>query len=108
MNNTNDFLQKERYKFAAKRVKQLKGFYTHLTIYIIVNLIFVFINIENLSDGESYFQWRNFITFSFWGIGVLAHAGSVFLPGLLFGKNWEERKIKAFMEQESKEVNRYE
>ena len=108
MNNTNDFLQKERYKFALKRVKQLKGFYTHLTIYAIVNLIFVFINIENLSEGESYFQWRNFITFSFWGIGVLAHAGSVFLPGLLFGKNWEERKIKAFMEQESQEVNRYE
>jgi hypothetical protein len=97
---TNKFLHKERYMLAEKRVKQLKGFYTHTLIFILVNLVFVFINIENLNEGESYFQWRNFITFSFWGIGLLAHAASVFLPNLIFGKNWEDKKVKEFMDKE--------
>nr|WP_321228453.1 2TM domain-containing protein [uncultured Psychroserpens sp.] len=105
---TNEFLHKERYRLAAKRVKRIKGFYTHLLIYIIVNLVFVYINIQNLSEGESYFQWRNFITFSFWGIGLLSHAGSVFLPSLIFGKNWEEKKIKDLMDKDSNEIKRYE
>lgn len=105
---TNNFIHEERYKLAAKRVKQLKGFYTHLTIYILVNLVFVYINIQNLDEGESYFQWRNFITFSFWGIGLLAHAGSVFLPNIIFGKNWEDKKIKEFMDKDSNETKRYE
>jgi len=102
------FNHKERYQIAAKRVKRIKGFYTHALIYILVNLVFVYINFQNLNEGESYFQWRNFITFSFWGIGLLAHAGSVFLPGLIFGKNWESKKIKELMDKDSNEIKRYE
>ena len=102
------FNHKERYKLAEKRVKRIKGFYTHALIFILVNLVFVFINIENLNEGESYFQWRNFITFSFWGVGLLAHAGSVFLPSLIFGKNWEDKKVKEFMDKDSNETKRYE
>lgn len=96
----NTFIHKERYQLAQKRVKQLKGFYTHFLIYILVNLIIVFINIQNLSDGESYFQWHNFITLSFWGIGLLSHAASVFLPNLIFGKGWEARRMKKYMDND--------
>jgi len=98
---SNTFMEKERYRLAAKRVKQIKGFYTHALIYVVVNLVFVYINIQNLDEGESYFQWRNFITFSFWGIGLLAHAASVFLPNLIFGKNWESKKIKELMDKDN-------
>lgn len=104
----NEFTKEERYQLAVKRVKQIKGFYTHALIYILVNLVFVYINFQNLDDGESYFQWRNFITFSFWGIGLLAHGASVFLPNLIFGRNWESNKIKEFMDKDSHESNRYE
>lgn len=103
-----NFNHKERYQIAAKRVKRIKGFYTHALIFTIINLVFVYINFQNLNEGESYFQWRNFITFSFWGIGLLAHAGSVFLPSLIFGKNWESKKIKKLMDEESNEFRRYE
>ncbi|WP_047547800.1 2TM domain-containing protein [Psychroserpens sp. Hel_I_66] len=96
----NSLGNKERYQIAAKRVKRIKGFYTHALVFTIVNLVFVYINFQNLEEGESYFQWRNFITFSFWGIGLLAHAGSVFLPSLIFGRNWEERKIKELMDKD--------
>lgn len=86
-----------KYLEAKKRVKKLKGFYSHLTIYILVNLFIVFINIHDLKPGESYFQYKNFITLFFWGIGLLAHGMSVFVPQFVLGRNWEERKIRELM-----------
>lgn len=91
-----------KYYEALKRVKRIKGFYTHAIVYIVVNLMIVVINIQDLGEGESYFQWQNFITAFFWGIGLLAHGLSVFLPGMILGNNWEERKIKEFMEKDKK------
>lgn len=89
-----------KYLEAKKRVKKLKGFYSHLTIYVLVNLLIVFMNIQDLKPGESYFQYKNFITLFFWGIGLLAHALSVFVPQFVLGKNWEERKIRELMDKE--------
>ena len=88
-----------RYLEAKKRVKKLKGFYTHLAIYLLVNLLIVFINIQDLKPGESYFKYENFITLFFWGIGLLAHAMSVLVPQFVLGKNWEERKIRELMDK---------
>jgi hypothetical protein len=89
-----------KYFEAVKRVKRIKGFYTHAFVYVIINLIFVVINYQNLGEGESYFQWHNFITAFFWGIGLLAHGLSVFLPRMILGSDWEERKIRELMEKE--------
>jgi len=89
-----------KYLEAKKRVKKLKGFYSHLTIYILVNLFIVFINIQDLKPGESYFQYKNFITLFFWGIGLVAHGMSVFVPQFVLGRNWEERKIRELMNKE--------
>jgi len=36
----------------------------------------------------------------FWGIGLAFHAYGVFGKHLLFSKDWEERKIKEFMEKD--------
>ena len=102
MENYNNTINEETnaYNMAYKKVKKLKGFYTHLMIYILVNIFIYVLNVNNLKPGESYFQWENFITLFFWGIGLVAHGLSVFLPYFVFGKNWEERKIKEFMEKE--------
>ncbi|KFC23725.1 2TM domain-containing protein [Epilithonimonas lactis] len=89
-----------KYLEAKKRVKKLKGFYIHLTIYVLVNLVIVLINYQDLKPGESYFKYENFITLFFWGIGLLAHAMSVFVPQFVLGKNWEERKIRELMDKE--------
>ncbi len=88
-----------KYLEAKKRVKKIKGFYSHLTIYVLVNLMIMFINFQDLKPGESYFQYKNFITLFFWGIGLLAHGLSVFLPHFVLGRNWEERKIREFMDK---------
>ncbi|WP_379902069.1 2TM domain-containing protein [Lacinutrix gracilariae] len=97
--DTNHF-NNDRIEKARKQVKRIKGFYSHLMMYVLINVMLVFINIKNLDPGESYFQWRNFITLGTWGIAILIHAVSVFLPNFVFGSKWEERKIKQFMQEE--------
>ena len=100
-NDTNDQSDESiSYEMAVKRVKKLKGFYTHLLVYILVNLFICIINVRDLKPGESYFHWENFITAFFWGIGLAAHGFGVFVPEIIFGKDWEERKIKELMEKE--------
>ena len=51
-----------RYEVAVKRVKKLKGFYTHALVYIVINIIIVINNMQSLESGESYFQFKNFFT----------------------------------------------
>jgi len=95
--NTQDEI---KYQEALKRVKKIKGFYTHAIVYVFVNIMIIFLNIKNLEPGESYFQFKNFTTAFFWGIGLAAHGFSVFAPNWIMGENWEQRKIKEFMEKE--------
>lgn len=89
-----------KYQEAAKRVKKIKGFYTHLTVYIVVNSMIIIVNVQNLDEGESFFKFKTFSTALFWGVGLAAHGLSVFLPSLIMGKDWEEKKIKELMEKE--------
>ena len=89
-----------KYQEATKRVKKIKGFYTHLTVYIVVNTMIIIVNVQNLDEGESFFKFKTFSTALFWGIGLAAHGLSVFLPSLIMGKDWEEKKINELMEKE--------
>ena len=89
-----------RYQEALKRVKKIKGFYTHLIVYLVINLLIAIINIQDLKAGESYFRIENFFTAFFWGIGLLIDALSTFLPTWLLGNNWEEKKIQEIMDKE--------
>jgi hypothetical protein len=63
----------------------------------------IIINIQSLEKGESYFQLRNFTTAFFWGIGLLVHTLSTFMPNWIFGQNWEEKKIQELIEKEKSE-----
>ena len=102
--NTQDEI---KYQEALKRVKKIKGFYTHAIVYVFVNIMIVFLNVKNLDPGESYFQFKNFMTAFFWGIGLVAHGLSVFVPNWIMGQNWEERKIKEFMEKKKSNQNQW-
>lgn len=99
--------EEAKYYEAAKRVKRIKSFYTHAIVYVIINIMIVIVNIQNLNPGESYFKLENFFTLFFWGLGLLAHGLSVFLPNFIFGKNWEDRKIREFMEIEKNNQNKW-
>lgn len=87
-----------KYQQALKRVKRIKGFYTHLMVYIVINIGLLIVN--NNNSTENFWRWQTFSTVLFWGIGLLAHGLSVFMPTMIMGKDWEERKIKELMEKE--------
>ena len=96
-----------KYVQAKNRVEKLKAFYTHLTVYIIVNTaISAFKIIRNIKRGESFeeafFDINTSGVWLLWGIGLAIHAFAVFGLPLILGHNWEEEKIKQFMEEEQK------
>jgi formate-dependent nitrite reductase membrane component NrfD len=103
-----DYSDKDsKYLKARQRVEKLKAFYTHLTVYIVVNTIISTLKIiRNLKRGETFeealFDFSFSASWLLWGIGLAIHAFAVFgLPRIL-GNNWEEDKIKQFMEEEQK------
>ena len=93
-NNKDDI----KYQQAKKRVKQIKGFYIHLIVYILVNLFLVALKLVKNQDYDS----GNFWGMGLWGVGLVVHGLSVFLPGFLFGNDWEERKIREIMDKNRK------
>ncbi|PER12479.1 histidine kinase [Bacillus cereus] len=84
----------ENYLRAKKRVENLKTFYIHLTVYILVNLMLFFINISS-DSSKLWFLYP----LGGWGIGIVIHGLTTF-PFGIFGKEWEERKIKEYMEKD--------
>lgn len=93
-------LDEIKYQEAVKRVKRIKGFYTHLVVYIVINLMLLIVNYKNLDANENFWRWQTFNTVFFWGIGILAHCLSVFMPSMIMGSNWQEKKIKELMEKD--------
>lgn len=100
MNNINLSPDEIKYQQALKRIKRIKGFYSHLMVYVVINVMLLIVNYKNSDPGENFWRWQMFSTALFWGIGLLAHGMSVFMPSLLMGKDWEEKKIKQLMEKE--------
>jgi hypothetical protein len=82
-----------RYEQATKRVRELKGFYGHLAVYVIVNAFLLIINLLT-SPHALWFVWP----LLGWGIGIAIHAAAVLGNGI-WGKQWEERKVKELMDK---------
>lgn len=107
--DSNIFDKKER---AKKKLAELKGFYIHLLAYVIVNIIIMVVNIvANINNGASFidalFSFEIFATPFFWGIGLFFHAMKVFSFNPFFSKDWEERQIKKFMDEDKIDIERF-
>jgi len=100
------FQKEEAYLRAKKKVDKILGFYWHLASYIVINLFLIILIGSQRDDGE-FWEFGTFATAFFWGIGLAFHFLGVFGPDALFGKNWEERKIKEIMEKED-QLKRFE
>ena len=84
----------ERYQRALHRVRELKEFYGHLTSYVLVNAGLFLVDVFT-GDGW-WFYWP----LLGWGIAVVAHGIRAFGLVDLFGKDWEERKVRELMEKD--------
>ena len=89
--------QDEKLKRAKNKVQELKGFYSHLITYLVVNVVMIIINLVT-NPNHLWFYWVTV----FWGIGIIFHATSVFGKHRVLGDDWEEKKIKEYMDKDKK------
>ncbi|AWH85391.1 histidine kinase [Flavobacterium album] len=88
------FEKKERERI-RKRVKEIRSFYINLSAYCIVMPILIIINVTFTPE----FYWF-FFSMAGWGIGLLFHAMAAFNFVPFLNKDWEERKLQQFMDED--------
>lgn len=100
-----------KYERAQERVEQLKKFYNHAAAFVIINVLlflfrnhfrFTLISKEAIGNPDflNWIDWNVFGTTIVWGIILAFHAIKVFGNITVFGKNWEERKIQKYMQED--------
>ncbi len=79
--------EEDLYRLASKNVEEKKGFFIHLAVYIIVNIMLLII----WAVTGAGFPWFVF-PLGGWGIGILFH----FLGVFVFSRqtNWEKSEIE--------------
>ena len=99
-----DLTQEQKYILAKKKVKKISKFYKHLATYVIINtfLSAIFI-IRDINAGDAFVNaisdYHNYKIWFFWGIGIFFQALNTFGFSLLMSNDWEEKKIKEFMNE---------
>jgi len=89
--------EEEIYEKAKKRVSDKKDFYTHVAVYIVINIILVIIWAASGVDYP-WFIWP----LGGWGIGLSFHFLNVFV--FQGDSDWEKREI----EKEAEKLRRKE
>lgn len=109
-----EFSTDESYNRAYRKVKKIKGFYSHLKVYVIVNAIIIISSLNSRGFIGNHFElrgfqnWEIYSTAFYWGIALAIHAFTVFGPDIFFNKDWEDKKIKKYMEKEVESKNKWE
>lgn len=85
-----------KYLRASQRVSELRQFYSRCFRGVIAILIVAAINYYLDSWAYPWFLWVVFGV----GLGLCLRAFRIFGLNGLIGRNWEERKIKQFMDED--------
>lgn len=91
--NKND----QKYLRAKKKVGEMKRFYTNLMMYIFFICALAGLNYYTNQFSNPWFLWAALG----WGIGIFFQVIKVFNWTPFMGSNWEERKLKQFMDEEN-------
>lgn len=78
--------------WARRRVHALRGFYSHLTIYVIVN--FVLFMIDSTTPGPAWF----YAPLIGWGMVVCLHGLHAYEMLPWTTQDWEERKVRELID----------
>lgn len=99
----------ENYIRAKRRVENLKNFYAHIGVYVVINvLLFSFkLNIMDFFIDQgvrdqgflNWMEWNIIFIPIIWGIILLVIGIYYFKLKPEFYRNWEERQIRKYMEE---------
>ncbi|WP_348680247.1 2TM domain-containing protein [Flavobacterium coralii] len=90
------------YERARKKVKDIKGFYVNLMCYCIVIPILIFLNLYYTPQ----YYWFLFSMIG-WGSGLLIHGLAAFGYMPFMSREWEEKKLKKFLEEEKQQRSKF-
>lgn len=90
------FIEDKRYAKAREKVEAIKSFYGNLGSYLLVIPFLAWLNWRTTSFA---FPWVIFPAVG-WGFGLVMHGMEAYGYNPLWGKRWEERKIRELMEQD--------
>ncbi|MGB5316176.1 MAG: 2TM domain-containing protein, partial [Robiginitalea sp.] len=91
-----EYIEDKRYEKAREKVEAIKSFYGNLGTYMVVIPFLAWLNWQTTRFS---FPWVIFPMMG-WGFGLLMHGMEAYGYNPLWGKRWEERKIKQLMEKE--------
>ena len=92
-----DFTEADCYYDAQKKVKEIREFYEHLTVYVLCNPIVIVVNYM-VSPGYLWWIW----SVMGWGIAIILHGLKAFEYPPFFNRKWEDKKIQELLEKENK------
>lgn len=99
---------------AEKRVKELKGYYRHIFIFIVVNGFLYLLKTgvlnsllpETFPKESYYYDWIN-TNILIWAVILVVHTLILQRHKLTFFKKWEARQIQKYMEEDRGKVDKY-
>jgi hypothetical protein len=83
-----------RYEEALCHVREVRGFYTHLLVYVLVIGGLAALNLAT-NPGRLWFAFAAFG----WGLGLLVHGLSIFALRGWLGREWQARKVREYLER---------
>ncbi len=95
------FKKDNKYFKAKRQVAEVKKFYTGLMMYVIVISGLAALNYYTNEWSYAWFLWAAFG----WGIGLLFQAAKTFDWNPFYGRDWENRKIKEFMDKDNDDIS---
>lgn len=103
-----------KYARAKKRVDEIKSFYRHLKVFLVINGMFYLFKLgvfnslmpEWLTSEPQFFNWVN-INVAIWGVILAIHFIYIYRNKIPFLKRWEERQIKKIMDREKENTKKY-
>lgn len=103
-NEKNSQAQEAKYMKAKKRIDEMRKFYKHLTVYLIVNLFISFFKINNyMDDGDTLLEalstFDTYIVWMVWGFFLILQWVRTFNKNMFLGSDWEERKLRQYMNE---------
>ena len=90
----NKLSEEQIYEEAKKRVEAKRGFYIHLFVYVVVNIMLVIIWAFPAGGGYPWFLW----VIGGWGIGLLFNFIEVFV--------WSKKGDRAAIEKEAEKIRK--
>jgi len=102
---TNSNMNREEFDFriARKKVIKLRSFYLHAFIYFIGLVIFTLKDYYGFPLNFFPFKYLNYVAMIIWSCVFVISVIDLFAYNKIFGKEWEERKVKNILGKRQKQ-----